>query len=267
MSDEAVRRFEREAQVIARLRSPHTVELFDFGIAADGAFYYVMELLDGLDADSLLRRFGPIPPERAIYLLRQVCHSLSRGAVLRPGASRHQAGQHLPLPLRRGVRLREGAGFRDRGGGAGHPGRRARCTRGRTRSRARRRSLRPSRRWDRGGRAGRHLRDRLPGLLAPDRAIGVHRRHPDGTAAAARPDTTPTPPSARTDRPIPPALDDLVLSCLAKDPAQRPQSARGSSRFGWPKWTARGVDPGAGAGMVGRADADGAGVTPNAGLA
>jgi eukaryotic-like serine/threonine-protein kinase len=36
-----------------------------------------MELLDGLDADSLLKRFGPIPPERAIYLLRQVCHSLS----------------------------------------------------------------------------------------------------------------------------------------------------------------------------------------------
>jgi len=40
----------------------------------------------------------------------------------------------------------------------------------------------------------------------------------------------PTPPSARTDRPIPPALDDLVLSCLAKDPADRPQSARELSR-------------------------------------
>ncbi|HSR91277.1 MAG TPA: hypothetical protein VLK88_08210, partial [Gemmatimonadales bacterium] len=59
VTQEAVRRFEREAQVIARLRSPHTVELFDFGIAADGAFYYVMELLDGLDVDRLLRRFGP----------------------------------------------------------------------------------------------------------------------------------------------------------------------------------------------------------------
>jgi eukaryotic-like serine/threonine-protein kinase len=76
-SDEAARRFEREAQVIARLRSPHTVELFDFGIAEDGAFYYVMELLDGLDADSLVRRFGAVPPERAVYLLRQICHSLS----------------------------------------------------------------------------------------------------------------------------------------------------------------------------------------------
>src|SRR5438093_1154167 len=77
VSAEAISRFERAAQVIARPRSPHTVQLFDFGVAADGASYHVMELLDGLDADALLKRFGPTPPERAIYLLRQVCHSLS----------------------------------------------------------------------------------------------------------------------------------------------------------------------------------------------
>ena len=44
---EAASRFEREAQAIASLRSPHTVNLFDFGIADDGTFYYVMELLEG----------------------------------------------------------------------------------------------------------------------------------------------------------------------------------------------------------------------------
>ena len=76
VSAEAVRRFEREAQVIARLRSPHTVDLFDFGVADNGAFYYVMKLLEGLDADTLVRRFGPVPAERAVYLLNQVCHSL-----------------------------------------------------------------------------------------------------------------------------------------------------------------------------------------------
>src|SRR4029434_6020595 len=70
-SEDARRRFEREAQVIAQLRSPHTIELFDFGVAVDGAFYYVMELLDGFDIDTLVRRFGPVSAERAIYLLRQ----------------------------------------------------------------------------------------------------------------------------------------------------------------------------------------------------
>jgi eukaryotic-like serine/threonine-protein kinase len=75
--EDAQRRFEQEAQVIASLRSPHTVNLFDFGISADGAFYYVMELLDGLDAETLVRRTGPVPAERAIHLIRQVCHSLS----------------------------------------------------------------------------------------------------------------------------------------------------------------------------------------------
>jgi serine/threonine protein kinase len=75
--DAAARRFEREAQAIASLRSPHTVTLFDFGIADDGTFYYVMELLEGLDAERLVRRFGPLPAERVIHVVRQMCHSLS----------------------------------------------------------------------------------------------------------------------------------------------------------------------------------------------
>ena len=69
-------RFEREAQATASMRSPHTIELYDFGVADDGAFYYVMEFLDGFDLQALVDHFGPIPPERAIYLLRQVCDSL-----------------------------------------------------------------------------------------------------------------------------------------------------------------------------------------------
>jgi serine/threonine-protein kinase len=77
VSDDMRRRFEREAQVIARLRSPHTVTLFDFGVADDGAFYYVMELLEGLDTDRLVKRFGPMPAERVVWILQQICHSLS----------------------------------------------------------------------------------------------------------------------------------------------------------------------------------------------
>ncbi len=72
-----VRRFEREAQATALLKSPHTIVLYDFGVTDDGTFYYVMELLDGLDLKTLVERNGPIPQERAIHLLRQVCHSLA----------------------------------------------------------------------------------------------------------------------------------------------------------------------------------------------
>ena len=71
-----VRRFEREARATAALRSPHTVELYDFGEAEDGTLFYVMELLLGIDLESLVSRFGPIPAERAVHILKQVCHSL-----------------------------------------------------------------------------------------------------------------------------------------------------------------------------------------------
>ena len=83
----AATRFEREAQVIASLQSPHTVELYDFGRTEDGALYYVMELLDGVDLDAFVRRFGPLPAERVVYLLCQACSSLAelhrRGLVHR----------------------------------------------------------------------------------------------------------------------------------------------------------------------------------------
>ena len=69
-------RFKREAQAAAQLRSPHTIELFDFGVTHDGTFYFVMELLDGLDLDKLVQKFGPLPAARTVRILRQVCDSL-----------------------------------------------------------------------------------------------------------------------------------------------------------------------------------------------
>src|SRR4051812_10396121 len=71
-----LRRFEREARATAALKSPHTVQLYDFGTTQDGRLYYVMELLDGLDLDSLIRQYGPLPAERVVHILRQVCSSL-----------------------------------------------------------------------------------------------------------------------------------------------------------------------------------------------
>ncbi|HSS43849.1 MAG TPA: serine/threonine-protein kinase, partial [Thermoanaerobaculia bacterium] len=73
---ESVKRFEREAKATAALRSPHTVGIYDYGTTEDGTFYYVMELLEGFDCDTLVSEFGPVPPERAIHILLQACHSL-----------------------------------------------------------------------------------------------------------------------------------------------------------------------------------------------
>jgi len=71
------RRFEQESKATAQLRSPHTIGLYDFGISENGVFYYVMELLDGIDLETLVRKFGPQPSARVVYILRQVCRSLA----------------------------------------------------------------------------------------------------------------------------------------------------------------------------------------------
>ncbi|HEY6878702.1 MAG TPA: protein kinase, partial [Polyangiales bacterium] len=70
-------RFRREAEALARLRSRNTIELFDYGVADDGTFFLVMELLDGVDFESLVQKYGPQPPARVVHLLIQVCNSLA----------------------------------------------------------------------------------------------------------------------------------------------------------------------------------------------
>ncbi|HEX5133038.1 MAG TPA: serine/threonine-protein kinase [Candidatus Krumholzibacteria bacterium] len=226
VSEEARRRFEREAQAIAGLRSPHTVHLFDFGIADDGAFYYAMELLEGLDADALVRRFGPIPAERAVHLLRQVCHSLSeaesRGLVhrdVKPSnifVCRYGEDHDFVKVLDFGI-----VKTRDDTTETPDPLTSEAVIRG------------------------------TPAFMAPEQALGAAEL--DGRAdiyavgcvaywlltgqmvfaADSRAallmhhiQTVPVAPSARTELPVPAELDEVVLACLAKDPAARPQSAR-----------------------------------------
>src|SRR5262245_38311360 len=223
----ARRRFEREAQVIAQLRSPHTVTLFDFGVSAEGSFYYVMELLDGLDTERLIKRFGPIPAERVVHILRQMCHSLSEadscGLVhrdIKPAnvfLCRYGEDYDFVKVLDFGIAK------------AAHetsPHPQTAITMG-------------------------NVIQGTPAFIAPEQVIGsadIDTRadiYAAGCVAywlltgelvftadtpmkllLAHAQTAPDPPSSRTELPIPPDLDALVLSCLAKDRDQRPRTPR-----------------------------------------
>jgi serine/threonine-protein kinase len=73
---QALVRFEREVRAAATLTHPNTIEIYDYGNAEDGTFYYVMEYLPGMNLEDLVEQHGPLPPERAVHLLRQVCQAL-----------------------------------------------------------------------------------------------------------------------------------------------------------------------------------------------
>jgi serine/threonine-protein kinase len=75
-SERELHRFEQEVQLTARLTHPNTISIFDYGRTPDGAFYYVMELLDGVTLEDLVARNGHQPPSRVIHTLRQVCAAL-----------------------------------------------------------------------------------------------------------------------------------------------------------------------------------------------
>ena len=74
--ERALARFESEVRLTATLSHPNTVEIYDYGRAEDGTYYYAMEYLPGLTLAEMVERYGPQPPARVVYLLRQVCGAL-----------------------------------------------------------------------------------------------------------------------------------------------------------------------------------------------
>ncbi|TWT31449.1 serine/threonine-protein kinase [Blastopirellula retiformator] len=70
-------RFEREVRLSSKLSHWNNIYIYDYGRTADGTFYYVMEFLPGLSVSDLVKQYGPISPQRAIYLMSQTCEALS----------------------------------------------------------------------------------------------------------------------------------------------------------------------------------------------
>jgi len=219
-------RFEREAQATALLTSPHTIQLYDFGTTDDGTFYYVMELLEGMDLRTLVERFGPVPAPRAVRFLRQACHSLADAHE--HGLVHRDVKPANVFTCRRGleydyVKVLDFGLVKETG----------------ERADARTQLTLEG------------IASGTPAFMAPEMAAG--EREVDGradlyalgcvaywllTGDLVFPASTPmamlvqhakeppAPPSARTELEIPPALDRLVLDCLAKSPDERPRSAR-----------------------------------------
>lgn len=219
-----LKRFEREAQATANLTSPHTIQVYDFGVTDDGLFYYVMELLDGLDLRSLVERFGPVPPARALRMLHHASHSLhdahSSNLVHRDvkPANLFTCRRGLELDV---IKVLDFGLVKD----TDHqPGETQLTTEGATTG--------------------------TPAFMAPEMIYGHERV--DGRAdlyalgcvgywlltgqlvfEAVAPmavlvqhaKDAPVPPSERATQHVPKDLERIILDCLAKDPDARPESA------------------------------------------
>jgi serine/threonine-protein kinase len=224
-ADLAVKRFEREARATAALKSPNTVNLYDFGVTDAGTCYYVMELLDGLDLDTLVERFGPVEPNRAVYLLRQMCYSLIEAHEanlihrdIKPAnvfACRLKPYCDVIKVLdfglvKRTVFTSDETKLTTDGMVAGTPA-----------------FLSPEQakgEKDVDGRTDIYA----VGCVAYWLLTGCQVFEADTPIKVilAHVGETPIPPSKRTELEIPPALEAAILKCLEKDPSNRPQSAR-----------------------------------------
>ncbi|MBP2648020.1 MAG: hypothetical protein H6Q77_1644 [Gemmatimonadetes bacterium] len=232
----AVKRFRREAEAAASLRSPHTVELYDFGVTEDGTMYFVMELLDGMTLDALVSRAGPLPAGRVIHILRQVCESLAEAHAsglihrdIKP-ANIHVGRQGLTHDFVKVLDFGLVKSTADRGVEE-HIAAAA-----------------PS------VVTGAGLTPGTPAYMAPEAALGepvdaradvyavgcvayylltgrlVFEAETGVKMMLKHTMEAPVPPSKRAGVVVPEALERLVLACLAKEPDDRPASALAVSR-------------------------------------
>jgi serine/threonine protein kinase len=224
----AIARFEQEVRLTCRLTHPNTIQVFDYGHTPDGIFYYAMEYLDGLNLHELVHRYGAQPEERVAHILRQICESLAeahsvglihrdikpanvflcdRGGVadsvkvLDFGLVK-RVSDHADAPVAREVPGEDGV--------VGTPNFIAP------------EAIKDCNQSD--------ARSDLYSLGALGYFLLTGREVFDGDSIAElcrqHLNETPVPPGARTGKTFSPQLEGLLMRCLEKDPAARPQSAR-----------------------------------------
>ncbi len=233
-------RFEREVQLTARLTHPNTITIFDYGRTPDGIFYYAMELLDGATLADVVRLDGAQPPGRVLKVLAEVASALEEAHAIdfihrdiKPAniILCHQGGKPdvaklVDFGLVKDLGGDDGVELTSAQTIAGTPlylSPESLTSPGKVDARTDIYSL---------GAVGYFL---LTGahVFTGDTLveIGGHHLH-----------TEPEPPGQRLGRPVPPDLEELLLSCLAKDASERPQSAsevlaRARSCASWGAWT------------------------------
>ncbi len=74
---EAVARFEREARAAGKMNGAYTARILDVGTLESHAPYIVMEYLEGEDLAHILKRRGPLPIAEAVDYLAQACEALA----------------------------------------------------------------------------------------------------------------------------------------------------------------------------------------------
>jgi eukaryotic-like serine/threonine-protein kinase len=219
-------RFEQEARATAGLRSPHTVALHDFGVSEDGSFYYAMELLDGLDLEELIERFGPQPPARVARILRQVCDSLaeahSSGLIhrdIKPSnifLARLGVNCDFVKVLDFGLVKAENGGHTRltmEGTTAGTPAYMAP-------------EMATGNRFD--GRADIYSLGCIGYFLLA--GTPVFEESTPVATALAHVQKQPVPLSQRTELHVPADLEEIIMRCLTKNPADRPRTASDLAR-------------------------------------
>jgi serine/threonine-protein kinase len=183
-----------------------------------------MELLDGMDLESLVRRKGPCPAARVIYILRQVCDSLeeahARGLVhrdIKPAnihlgrlGLQHDFVKVLDFGLVKSLAASPAGQSlaTEEGLVAGTPAYMAP-------------EVALGEAFD--GRADLYAVGCVAYFLLTGRLVFEASNHLQMVARHLR--ETPVPPSRRVELQVPAALEELVLACLAKSPADRPGSA------------------------------------------